>query len=266
MRVYLAVFACGLRRYSGYRAATAAGIFTNSVFGLINATVLLAVFSAKPEINGYDAVDAVTHVYITQALIGPVAMMGPPLDLASRIRTGEIAVDLLRPAHLTPWWLAHDLGRAAFNTVFRGVPTLALGLLVFPLALPGDPLRWAAGAVSLVLAVLTGFGLRYLFALAGFWLMDSRGLTAVATVLGGFGSGMLLPLVLYPEPLATLLRALPWSAMVQVPVEILLGTTTLPGGGPLGGLAFQAAWALGLLALSVLLTERATRRVVVQGG
>jgi ABC-2 type transport system permease protein len=266
VRIYFAVFACGLRRYSGYRAATAAGVFTNSVFGAISALVLLAVFAARPHINGYDAADAVTHVYVAQALIAPVAIMGPQLDLAERVRTGDVAIDLLRPAHLAPWWLAHDLGRAAFGVVFRSVPTFALGAALFPLVLPGDPVRWAAAAASLVLAVLIGFGLRYLYALAGFWLLDARGVTAVAVMVAGFASGQLLPLVLFPDPLAALLRALPWAGLIQVPVEVFLDKDTLPGGHIAGGLAFQAAWAAALLALGALLTARAARRVVVQGG
>ncbi|MDT0302775.1 ABC transporter permease [Streptomonospora wellingtoniae] len=266
MRVYVAVFGHGLRRFSEYRAATAAGVFTNSVFGAINAMVLLAVFAAQPRINGYTAADAVTQVYVAQALIGPTAIMGPPLELSQRIRTGDVAVDLLRPAHPLLWFLAQDLGRAAYSAVFRSVPTFSVGIVLFPLVLPPDPLRWAAAAAALALASLVGFGLRYLYAIAGFWILDTRGVDSLGALLGPFCSGMVLPLVLFPEGLAALLRALPWSALVQVPAEILLGKETLPGGSTAGGLLFQAAWAAVLLGLGAALTARGTRRVAVQGG
>lgn len=265
MRVYLAVFACGLRRYATYRAATAAGVLTNCVFGLINALVLLAVFRARPHINGFDASDAVTQVFIAQAMIGPAATFGPPLELGDRIRAGDVAIDLLRPANLTGWWLAHDLGRSAFAFCFRSVPTFAVGAVVFRLTLPSSPYGWAAAATAVVLATLVGFGLRYLYALAGFWVLDTRGITAAAWVLGPFCAGMVLPLVLFPAPLAGVLRVLPWSALVQVPADIWLGQPRLPG-GTLGALAYQAAWAAVLLTAGSLLTRRATRRVVVHGG
>ncbi|MFC7328521.1 ABC transporter permease [Marinactinospora rubrisoli] len=266
MRVCLAVFGCALRRYSTYRAATFAGVVTNSVFGLINAMVLLALFAARPQINGYDAMDAVTQVFVAQALIAPLAVFGPPLDLSERIRTGDVAVDLLRPVHPLLWWLATDLGRSAFSVVFRSVPTFAVGLAVFRFPLSTDPVRWLAVAAAFVLALLVGFGLRYLYALIGFWLLDTRGVYAVAFLLAPFCAGHLLPLTLFPEPLSEVLRVLPWASLVQVPAEILLGKDTLPGGGPLGGLAFQAVWAVALLALGAAVTARATRRVVVQGG
>ncbi|MCY9786743.1 ABC-2 family transporter protein [Nocardiopsis sp. EMB25] len=266
MRVHHAVFARGLRRYSTYRAATLAHVLTNSVFGVINAMVLLALFDARPEINGYDARDAVTQVFVAQALLGVAAVMGPPLDLEERIRDGAVATDLLRPVPLQSWWMADDLGRAAFQLVFRSVPTFAVGALLFDLRLPDDPGRWVAVLTSFVLAAVVAFGLRYLYALAGFWLTDTRGVWAVAGLLGPVAAGMLLPLTLFPPALADVLRLLPWASMVQVPAEVLLGKESLPGGTAAGGLALQALWAAVLLALGALLTSRATRRVVVQGG
>lgn len=264
MRLYRAVFANGLRRYSTYRAATAAGLLTNTVFGLINAGVLLALFHARPHINGYDATDAITHVFVTQALLAPTAIMGPPLDLGERVRTGDIATDLMRPAHPLAWWLADDLGRAAFQLAFRSAPTFAAGALLLPLDLPTDPARWAAFTTATALAVLIGFALRYLFALAGFWLLDTRGLTSLLFLLGPAFSGVLLPLVLFPDPLAATMRTLPWAHMIQFPVEVFLGKHTPPD--LTAGLAHQAAWAAALLALGALATSRAARKVVVQGG
>ncbi|PDP87615.1 ABC transporter permease [Glycomyces fuscus] len=266
MRVYFAVYARGLHRYSTYRAATVAGTLTNSVFGAINATVMLALFAARPEVNGYDAGDAVTQVFLGQALLGMVAVMGPPLELGERVRSGAVGADLMRPVSLQGWWLAEDLGRATFNLVFRGVPTFTVGLLLFDLDLPEDPFRWAAVLLSAVLATLVSFGLRYLYELAGFWLMDSTGIWAVAGLLGPVAAGVLLPLTLFPPALADVLRLLPWASMVQVPAEVMLGKDTLPGGTVLGGLALQAGWAAALFGLGAWTTARATRKVVVQGG
>ncbi|MGW5876747.1 ABC transporter permease [Nocardiopsis terrae] len=266
MRVHCAVYARGLRRYSTYRAAAVAGILTNSVFGVINAMVLLALFAARPEINGYDAADAVTQVYVAQALIAPLAIMGPALELSERIRTGAVGTDLLRPVPLLGWWLAQDLGRATFDLLFRSVPTFAVGAFLFTLALPGDALRWALTLLSFALATVVGFALRYLYSVVGFWLMDTRGVWAVMGPVGPVAAGMLLPLTLFPAPAAEVLRLLPWASMVQIPAEVLLGKDTLPGGSVYGGLLLQAGWAAVLLALAARLTTLAMRRVVVQGG
>ncbi len=181
-----------------------------------------------------------------------------------RIRTGDVAIDLYRPVDFQGWWLAQDLGRAAYELVARGLPPFLAGALVLGVRLPGDLLTWAGFAAAVLLAILVSFGLRYLVALAAFWLLDARGVSAVALLCATFFSGMVLPLVLFPGWLGTLAWALPWAATVQVPSDVFLGKHRGPA--LLEALAFQAAWALALLALGRLATRAAHRRVVVQGG
>ncbi|KWW97263.1 ABC transporter permease [Carbonactinospora thermoautotrophica] len=264
MRVYLAAGWRAARRYATYRAATVAGAFTNTVFGFIRAYILIALWQARPGIGGYDVTDAVTFCFLGQALIAPIAIFGGGLDLVERIRTGDVAIDLYRPVDFQGWWLAQDLGRAVYELVARGLPPFLAGALVLGVRLPGDPLTWAGFAAAVLLAILVSFGLRYLVALAAFWLLDARGVSAVALLCAAFFSGMVLPLVLFPGWLGTLAQALPWAATVQVPSDVFLGKHQGPA--LLEALAFQAAWALALLALGRLATRAAHRKVVVQGG
>ena len=53
--LYVAIATRAFRRYSTYRAATLAGIFTNSVFGIIYSFAYLALWEANPDAGGYDA-------------------------------------------------------------------------------------------------------------------------------------------------------------------------------------------------------------------
>lgn len=250
------------RRYATYRVASVSGAMTNSVFGVISASVLVAVWHARGSVGGYEVADAVTYVFVAQALLMPVAVFGG-LELADRIRSGDVAVDLLRPVGLLRWWLGADLGRAAYQLVVRGVPPFAAGALLFPLRAPTTT-ALPALAVSLVLAVLVSFALRYLVALTAFWLLDDRGVSSVAGLLMVFFSGSLLPLVLFPPWLAGIARALPWSATIQVPSDVFLGKTA--GAATVGALAFQALWAAALLCCCAGATRIALRHVVAQGG
>lgn len=264
MRVYLSVARHSFRRYSTYRVATAAGAFTNTVFGFIRAYVLIALWQSRPDIGGYDVTAAVTFCFLSQALIAPVAMFGPALELAERIRTGDIAIDLYRPVDLQAWWLAGDLGRASFHLLARGVPPFVVGALAFHLRVPGTVGGWLAVLPAVALALLVSFAIRYLLALSSFWLLDDRGVNLVAFTSASFFAGLVVPLVLFPGWLGTVAHVLPWSAILQVPADVWLGQ--YHGTALLGALGFQAAWAAGLLALGRLLTVAARRKVVVQGG
>ncbi|MFF8912136.1 ABC transporter permease [Streptomyces sp. NPDC015032] len=266
MRLYAVVAAGGFRRYATYRTATVAGVFTNTVFGFIMAYTYVALWDERPRLGGYDMPQALTYVWLGQALLMTCAMMGGGFEdeLIERIRTGDIAVDLYRPADLQLWWLAGDLGRAAFHLLGRGVVPMLLGLLAFDLALPASPGTWLAFLVSVTLGVLVSFAIRYLVALSAFWLLDGAGVSQMTSLAGMFFSGMLLPLTLFPGLLGEVARVLPWSSLLQVPADVLLGKST--GWGLVEAYVFQGGWALVLLLAGRLVQSVATRRVVVQGG
>ena len=263
--LYAAVAARSFRRYSTYRAATVAGIFTNSVFGVIYSYAYLALWAARPDAGGYDATDAVTFVWLGQSLLMTVALWGGGTtdDLAERIRTGDVAVDLYRPVSLLGCHLAVDLGRAAYHFLTRGLAPTAIGLLLFDVRL-ASPMAALAFLASIPLAVTVSFAMRFLVASTAFWLLDASGPRILSGAGAVFFSGMTLPLVLFPGWLGTLAQALPWAAMVQVPNDIWLGRH--PGWEALAALGFQALWALLLLGACQAVLSLATRKVVVQGG
>ncbi|GAA2091777.1 ABC-2 family transporter protein [Kitasatospora saccharophila] len=264
--VYLPVARGAFRRYSTYRAATLAGTVTNTVFGVILASTMLALWRARPGLGGYDAAQAVTYVWISQGLLVTVAVWGGGFqdELQARFRSGDIAVDLYRPVDFQGWWLATDLGRAGYQLLTRGALPMLAGAALFDLTLPADPLVWAEFLLAVALAVLVSFGLRFLATLTGFWLHESEGVRAAMTVVSMFFSGMLLPLALFPGLLGELARVLPFSAMVQLPSDVLLQRRT--GTALFGLYGFQLAWGAALLALGRVGQALAVRRVVVQGG
>ncbi|MCS0602469.1 ABC-2 family transporter protein [Streptomyces sp. LP11] len=262
-RLYVAVAVGGFRRYATYRAATAAGVFTNTVFGLILVSTYRALWDERPHLGGWDQSQVVTYVWLGQAFLSTLAIGGGGVEgeLMERIRTGDVAIDLYRPADLQLWWLAADLGRGFFQFLGRGLVPFVFGALCFPVYLPADAGTWLAFLVAVLLAMLVGFGIRYLLALSAFWLLDGTGVTQISWLAGYFCSGMLLPLNVFPGALGEVVRALPWSALLQAPAEILLDDAD-----PFGTYLFQGAWAVLLLGAGRLLQSAATRRVVVQGG
>jgi ABC-2 type transport system permease protein len=75
---------------------------------------------------------------------------------------------------------------------------------------------------------------------------------------------MAIPLRFMPPALRDLCYALPFGSVIQTPVDIWLGKRD--GAALVGVLALQLFWALALLAIGQLVLQRATRKVVVQGG
>jgi ABC-2 type transport system permease protein len=244
--------------------ATAAGAFTNTVFGLIKASIIIAAITgAGRAIAGYDAVQASTYAWTTQALISPVYVFGWN-ELAVRVRTGDIAIDLSRPVDLQLSWLAADLGRATYSLVPRATPPLVVGALTFGLALPTVPLPYLMGALSATLAVTISFACRFAVNLAAFWLLDIRGVLGTYVVLSNILCGLLMPVTWFPGWLGMLARATPFPSMLQAPVDIVSGRAT--GVAALEVLVVQASWAAVTMLGGRLALTLAARKLVIQGG
>ncbi len=262
MRLYVEVARRTFARTSTYRSATVAGLFTNTVFGFLLAYVLLAVFRQRPEVGGFDAVDALTFTFIAQGMLTPLGLFSTT-EIADRITTGDVVVDLQRPYDHQAWWAAVQYGQAAFQVVFRGMPPFLAGALVFDLELP-SPGALAAFLVSLVLAIGVAFGWRYLLQMTAFWIIDVRGPNQLGMLVAQFLCGAFLPIVFFPGWLEGVCRALPFASMLQHPTELWLGE---PGpGGVAGVLALQVLWLAALVGLGRAVLARAVHRVVVQGG
>lgn len=263
LRTDLAYGLRGFARYAAYPAATWAGLFTNTVFGFLRAYVILALYAHRPVIGGYDAAAAVTYTWLTQALIMTVFIWGWR-DLSLRIRTGDIALDLVRPAHPLRAALAFDLGRSVYHLIFRGVPPFLLGALFFPLAVPTSPLVWLAFVVSVVLAVVVSFAIRWLYNASAFWLLDDRGVTIIVGMALSLFSGFMIPVTFFPEWLGAIAVLTPFPSVIQIPVDVFVGRVTGPELAL--ALAVQLGWAVALLLAARGVFALGVRRLVVQGG
>ncbi|GAB2591148.1 ABC transporter permease [Paractinoplanes abujensis] len=256
----------GFRRYATYRQATVAGSFTNIVFGFLRCYVLLAVAASAAGglAGGYGPRQLATFVWVGQGLLNVVGIWGWN-DLAERIRTGDIAADLLRPVPPVTAYLAADLGRSGYQMLTRFAPPVVVGALAFPLVAPS---RWQTVplfAASVMLAVVGSFGCRYLVNATAYWLGDARGPLMFWTLGAGVLAGLYFPLRLLPEWLTiTLWVATPIPGLLQTPLDVLVERD-----GPAlqaGLVALQAIWAVIMVALAGLVQRRAERRLVVQGG
>jgi ABC-2 type transport system permease protein len=265
-RTFAVISRSGFRRYSTYRQATVAGALTNTVFGFIRCYVLLAVATGTGTglAVGYDGARLATFVWVGQGLLAVVLLWGWT-DLAERIRTGDVASDLLRPVHPVVSYLATDLGRAAYAVLTRFLPPVLIGPLFFDVYLPT---RWLTGVLfplSVLLAVVICFGCRYLVNATVYWLHDVRGSMILWTVGSGIFAGLYFPLRFMPEWLYLPLWVFtPFPSLFQAPLDVLVERDPWPVQAGLVGV--QLVWAGLVLAGCVAVQHRAERHLVVQGG
>jgi ABC-2 type transport system permease protein len=120
------------------------------------------------------------------------------------------------------------------------------------------------GSCSLLLGMLISYAAVYLVAVAGFWLVDVRGIQMLYMVVSGFLCGLYVPIWIFPGWLLAVARSTPFPAMMMYPVDVLSGRTDGLDAGLL--VLAQVGW-LAVLVVAGQLATRAGRRVLeVQGG
>jgi viologen exporter family transport system permease protein len=264
VRAYLELAKGEFRRYSSYRLAVFAGVFTNSVFGFIRVGVLFsAIATAGGTLAGYSAKEASTYVWLGQAFLAPVVMWGW-LEIADRVMSGDIAVDLSRPLDLQLSWWARDLGRALYTLPTRGLPPLLVGGLTVGIALPASWTAYPLGFVSLGIGISISFTLRFLVNLIAFWALDVRGFVWLYAIVASLLCGMFVPVHIFPPWLMTIANASPFPSMFQGPIDVMSGRAL--GADAIVIMLRQLAWLTALVVLARIACRRAARRLVVQGG
>jgi ABC-2 type transport system permease protein len=246
-----------------YRTANLAGLVTNGFFGYLRAAILLAAFAGHDALGGYQAADIVTYTWVTQGLIMVVSLWGWN-EVEKTIRDGSVVADLAKPFSYLGYWLARDYGRQAYFLLFRCLPILLLGQVLFGLRWPEAPLTWLAGLVSVILAVTVSFAWRFALNLLAFWTIDARGISALAGSAVLFLSGFVIPIRLFPDWLRPVVLALPFASIIQIPCDVFL--ERFQGAALLGALGQQALWAAVMLGGAQMMVALATRRVITQGG
>jgi ABC-2 type transport system permease protein len=260
---FLALARAGFARHATYRRATAASAVTNSFFGFLKCSVLLAVAGGRPSVAGYDPAALAMFIWAGQGLLGVVQLF-TWTEVADKIRTGDIVTDLLAPVDPLVAYLAADLGRAAHAALVRLTVPLAVGAAFFSLRWPTSGWTWPAFALIIVVSTAVSFGTRHLFNLLAFWWLDARGPNALWLVGTALFSGLAVPIPFYPGWAQAVLWCTPFPWMFQAPLDVLLER-----GGPahqsalLGGALVAAAAMLGA---AVALQRLALRRLVIQGG
>ncbi|MBF6537996.1 ABC-2 family transporter protein [Nocardia farcinica] len=262
--VYGRLVVAGFRRQWQYKLAMFAGLFTNSVFGLVRGAVLGAAVGSAGAFAGYDAGSVGAYVWISQGLLGAITFMNVDSELAERVRTGDIAIDFLRPVDIQLAYLAEDLGRAACTLLPRALPSVLLGVVVFGITMPTTPGSYLLGVVSVLLAVAISFLGLFAVTMIGFRVVETRGFRTVYQIVGTFLAGLFVPVHLFPEWLRTVANATPFPAMLQAPVDVLSGRVV--GLDAVQVVGTQVCWVVVVGGVGRVLLAAGRRRLEVQGG
>lgn len=187
--------------------------------------------------------------------------------LAEQVSSGQLAMELIRPAPL-PWMrYSETLGETAFRFLFMSVPTMILLWIVYhpKLLLPATWVHGLAFIIAFVLAVHIYFAINFLTGLIAVFTLKIQGFLWAKFLIVQLLSGLLVPLsFIRPGWLRDIVEMSPFAFVAHTPLMIYLGKVTADD--LLGKLAWQSFWTLALLGLCAWAWSLTVRKVSIQGG
>jgi len=270
-RPYLAAFRARFQLMLQYRAAALAGFATQLWWGAIRILVFAAFYGVNAAAAPISLTDAVTYVWLGQALLALQPWAADP-EIGQAVRSGGVGYDRLRPLDAYGYWYARTVGWMLARALPRAVLMMLAAGIVLPLVGLGDWVWRPPSGVAAALLFIPAFVLMTMLGAAVLMLaniivaasLNERGVNAVLTPLVIVLSGSLLPLNFYPDAWRPFLHVQPLAGLVDIPFRIYFAD--LSGDAALQGLALQAGWSVVLIVVGRLAMERMMRRLEMQGG
>ena len=225
----------------------------------LNWSLWTAIFEGRPTVVGRTSTDLTTYVVIAW-IVTTFHATRIDEELGRRFREGVIATDLLRPWDFQAHLYFRELGRSSATFVLATAPLLAVAIIALPLGLPAHASTWLWFLASLLVAQVIAFGIAWHVGLLAFRAGSTTGLVHLKATLGAVLSGALVPIDLYPEPFRSLVLALPFQALGNVPANLFVEHV-----GP-EALLVPIGWAAALWITGSWAFARSRRRLVIQGG
>ncbi|MEG6522502.1 ABC transporter permease [Desulfotomaculum sp. 1211_IL3151] len=252
------------QRAAAYRFDAWIRVISNIMLLFMWGFIWYGLYGGQDTVEGVSFEAMLGYILISQALQGIHGAGTPLWEIQERVRTGDIAMELLRPYDYPLRMLFSDFGSIAFYFLTAILPLYGLLFYLLDTTLPSSLYQWSMFVVSAVLGYLLRYCIELTFGLFSFWLVETGGVEDIFYFSISLFSGSVIPLWFFPGWLATLAGWLPFQAIFFVPNSIFIGELT--GQALIHALLGQVMWLIVFYAVLRYVWLKASRKVVVQGG
>ena len=227
-----------------------------------------ALYANSTDVQGISFHSMITYT-IMSALLGGILNIFGILNvylaywMASRVRTGEIVTDMMKPTDFQLYFFSHSFGRLLFNVIFS-VPIFILAVFIFKISLPDSSGGLGLFVVSLSMSYLLTFLIDFMVSLASFWTTQTQGVGGFTRLIIALLSGAFIPLWFFPEWAKNVLSYLPFASIYHAPLSIYIGK--IKSIEAFRAIFLQLVWIGALFAGSRLLWLKSRRKLMVHGG
>jgi ABC-2 type transport system permease protein len=246
-------------------------VFRSSyVFGLVNSiiSVFITVSIWKALYGGAASVDGISYAATVTSIVFSMLLSTAfgfnDFTIASRVHSGQIATELLKPMSISLSNMFQAIGSNLFKLVGHFIPTLIFAVFFFPLLPPKSGAALLLSFISVIFGFCMLYTISYIVSITSFWITNVWSLSTLKNVIIGIFAGTVLPIWFMPEPLQRVLSFTPFDVIYFAPVKIYLGQMTTDE--ILFSYGKQILWLAVFTLIGAFLWQKGIKKVTIAGG
>lgn len=214
-------------------------------------------------VNGMTFSDTLIYLVLATALYNFMEMY-IVWDIGRSIQTGEIALKLLKPIQYRRYVFWSNSGAFVMQFFFTFLPTFIVVEIVTNGAVPlGINLLYFV--ISVAMSISINFSMDFFIGTVCLYTESIWGINIMKQVIILLLSGATIPLAFFPEPFRTIVSYMPFQAIYNAPLSILLN------GNPdakqlLITLGTQLFWCVAMILFTKLFWNISVKKITVNGG
>jgi ABC-2 type transport system permease protein len=222
-----------------------------------------SIYGSEHVLNGMSFNDVFVYLALASTIFS-LFMTSVDWDMSFSVVDGSIITSLVKPLDHQMNMLAGKIGMLALNFTIISIPSFLFLIFVFQVKIA---IGWNLlfFFISVVFSFLISFTIEYIVGLISFYTQSIWGISASKNVIVMLLSGAVVPLSFFPEGLRKIADVLPFKAMYDIPLRMIISPPASPG-GYLSVYLFQIGWLIVIFIISRLFFKQAIKVVTVNGG
>lgn len=219
---YLVLTKASIMESLSFRTSTIVAIIGNLIYLIVIYYLWKAIYASAGTdvVNGMTFYDTMVYLVLASALFTFMECF-VTWWIGRNFQTGQIVIDLLRPMDFQVYGFFTTLGEYIINFCTTFLPTFIIvyfmtkGTIVLGVNL-------IFFIISVILGVLINFHVDFFVGVICFYSQSIWGVNAMKDVVVALLSGAAIPLAFFPPALRSFVNFLPFQAIYNAPLQILI--------------------------------------------
>ncbi|MDI7817158.1 ABC-2 family transporter protein [Clostridioides difficile] len=213
-----------------------------------------AVFGENKIVSGFTFNSMLSYYIISSFLSGIDMSKSTSEEICNRVKLGTFSKYMIIPINVQNYFIAKNFGMTCFYFVFNMISAF-VWIFIFKLdfAFTSNPVQIVISILMIFLGLIFMMQLHFFIGILSFKFLEIGFFRMIIENISEFVTGTMIPLILLPEVLVTVMKVFPFYYTIYLPSMLLIGRNSNEA---VQGLIIISLWVLFFFILNKIMYKR----------